>query len=140
MHVFEARHRYTTRAKFSTWLFTIAANLCRNYLRRFRRHGRPADDSFDVRPGDAIEQIPSVDASPDQAAVRSELSSLIKECIGKLPHDLKTIILLHEYEDLAYEEIAAVFGCSVKAVEMRLYRAIKLLREIVSGTGVRNRG
>jgi RNA polymerase sigma-70 factor (ECF subfamily) len=61
--------------------------------------------------------------------MRSESISLIKEVVNQLPHDLKTIILLYEYQGLSYEEIASVLGCSIKAVEMKLYRTRKLLRE-----------
>lgn len=126
VRVYQSRSRYTARSKFATWLFAIAANLCRNYLRRWKRGGGPATESFDA---DAAERVPSSDDSPDQATARSEVISTIKEVVNKLPHDLKTVILLYEYESLSYEEISSVLGCSSKAVEMKLYRARKLLRE-----------
>jgi RNA polymerase sigma-70 factor (ECF subfamily) len=53
----------------------------------------------------------------------------VREHIQALPHDLKTAVLLFEYQELSHEEIAAVTGCTAKAVETRLYRARKLLRE-----------
>jgi len=75
------------------------------------------------------ERILSLDDSPDQAAMRSESISLIRVAIDKLPHDLKTVVLLYEYQSLSYAEIASVLGCSVKATEMKLYRARQSLRE-----------
>jgi RNA polymerase sigma-70 factor, ECF subfamily len=129
VRVFETRHRYTFQAKFSTWLFTIAGNLCRNYLRRQQRRRESVPGSWDTEDAQLAESFRSQDDSPDQAIIRSESISIIKEVVSKLPHDLKTVILLYEYQGLSYEEIASVLGCSIKGVEMKLYRTRKLLRE-----------
>ncbi len=129
VRVYETRFRYAVRGKFSTWLFAIAANLCRNYLRRRQRRGESATETWDMEDAKSAEFLQSLDDSPDQAAMRSESISLIRAVIDKLPHDLKTAILLYEYQSLSYAEISSVLGCSVKAVEMKLYRARQLLRE-----------
>jgi RNA polymerase sigma-70 factor, ECF subfamily len=135
--VYATRNRYTVRAKFSTWLFTIAANLCRNYLRWRQRRGESVPETLESEDAEPGESLQSLDDSPDQAAIRSESISLIKTAIDKLPHDLKTVILLHEYQSLSYAEISSVLGCSVKAVEMKLYRARHLLRERLSRNDLR---
>jgi RNA polymerase sigma-70 factor, ECF subfamily len=137
VRVYETRHRYTVQGKFSTWLFTIAANLSRNYLRWRQRRGDSASAGRDTKGAEVAESIQSEDDSPDQAAIRSESISLIKEVVNQLPHDLKTIVLLYEYQGLSYEEIASVLGSSIKAVEMKLYRTRKLLRERLSRTHLR---
>ena len=129
VRVYETRQRYVVRGKFSTWLFAIAANLCRNYLRWRQRRGEPVPEITDTEEAALSESQQSLDDSPDQAAIRSESISLIRAAIDKLPHDLKTAILLSEYESLSYAEISSVLGCSVKAVEMKLYRGRQLLRE-----------
>ena len=129
VRVYETRRRYTVRGKFSTWLFAIAANLCRNHLRWRQRRGESVPESWDMEDAGLAERIQSPDDSPDQAAMRSESISLIRMAIAKLPHDLKTVILLYEYQSLSYAEISSVLRCSVKAVEMKLYRARQLLRE-----------
>jgi len=129
VRVYETRHRYTVQGKFSTWLFTIAANLSRNYLRWRHRRGDSASEGRDPKGAEIAEAVQSEDDSPDQAVMRSESISLVKEVVNQLPHDLKTVILLYEYQGLSYEEIASVLGCSTKAVEMKLYRTRKLLRE-----------
>jgi RNA polymerase sigma-70 factor (ECF subfamily) len=87
---------------------------------------------------DISQWIPSSDDSPDQSVIKSELIASVKRAISKLPHDLKTAILLYQYEDLSYEEISSVLGCSIKAVEMKLYRARKLLRELLSRADLRD--
>jgi RNA polymerase sigma-70 factor, ECF subfamily len=135
--VYATRRRYTVRAKFSTWLFTIAANLCRNHLRWRQRRGESVPETLESEDAEPGESRQSLDDSPDQAAIRSESISLIKTAIDKLPHDLKTVILLYEYQSLSYAEISSVLGCSVKAVEMKLYRARHLLRERLSRNDLR---
>jgi RNA polymerase sigma-70 factor, ECF subfamily len=129
VRVYETRHRYAIRGKFSTWLFAIAANLCRNYLRWRQRRGEPVAETWDAEGGEGSESPQTPEDSPDQAAIRSESIALIRAAIDKLPHDLKTVVLLYEYQSLSYAEIASVLGCSVKAAEMKLYRARQFLRE-----------
>jgi len=129
VRVYEKRGRYTVQAKFSTWLFTIAANLCRNYLRWQQGRRQSVPETRDAEEAELAEYVQSLDDSPDEAAMRSESISLIKAAIDKLPHDLKTVLLLYEYQSLPYVEISSVLKCSVKAVEMKLYRARQLLRE-----------
>lgn len=131
VRVYESRARYRPSAKFSTWLFTIASNLCRNQARWHARHPAvslqtPASPQGD----DTFEQLlPATDPSPADNAERDDLACAVREHIQALPHDLKTAVLLFEYQELSHEEIAAVTGCTAKAVETRLYRARKLLRE-----------
>jgi RNA polymerase sigma-70 factor, ECF subfamily len=129
VRIFETRHRYVARAKFSTWLFAIAANLCRNYLRWRQKREEPLADAWDAENAEARECSAAPDDRPDQAAIRSESISLVRAAIERLPHDLKTVILLYEYESLSYADIASVLRCSVKAAEMKLYRARQSLRE-----------
>jgi RNA polymerase sigma-70 factor, ECF subfamily len=134
VRVYETRRRYTVKGKFSTWLFAIAANLCRNHLRWRLRRREAGPETPDTEDAEVAERVQSPVDSPDQAAMRSESISLVKAAIDKLPHDLKTAILLHEYQSLSYAEVASVLSCSVKAVEMKLYRARQLLRETLVGS------
>jgi RNA polymerase sigma-70 factor (ECF subfamily) len=76
--------------------------------------------------------VPAPGDTPADSAERHDLASAVREHIQKLPHDLKTVLLLFEYQDQGYEEIAASLGCSSKAVETRLYRARQLLRDSLS--------
>lgn len=119
VRVHEYRHRYKTGGKFSTWLFTIALNLCRNQARWKSRH--PSEE--------LTETIPDASATAHDDAVRGETATLVQRAIGELPYDLRTVLILFEYEDQGYAEIATTLGCSPKAVETRLYRAKKILRE-----------
>lgn len=111
---------------FSGWIFAIAANLCRNHARWRRRH--PAETLDDEHAATACAGAP-----PDLAAVASERVAAVRAAIAALPHDLKTTLLLFEYEELSYRQIAAVVGCSEKGVEARLSRARARLRESLAG-------
>lgn len=130
VRVFESRHRYKAKAKFSTWLFTIASNLCRNYIRWQQRHPTIALNREGAEGGltDITASLPSADKSPAEHAQDQEAAAAVKREIQNLPHDLRTAVLLFEYEDLSHQEISRILRCSAKAVETRLYRARNMLR------------
>lgn len=128
--VFESRERYEPKSKFGTWLFTIATNLCRNLARWRARHPTDFLHGNGGQDGSTLEETePAPGDSPSDSAERSDLASAVRQHIQELPHDLKTVVLLFEFQDLGYEQIAKVLGCSQKAVETRLYRARSILRE-----------
>lgn len=131
VRIYESRDRYEPHGKFSTWLFTIAANLCHNHARWRARHPTvsiyaPADDSD----GASLEvTLRAPGDTPADTAEREDLASAVREFVQQLPHDLKTALLLFEYHDLSHAQIAQVMSCTPKAVETRLYRARNLLRK-----------
>lgn len=136
VRVYEARSRYRPTGHFSSWLFQIASNLCRNHLRWEQRHPTVSlarGEEEENAPADASDTLPSPGKTPFDDAARNDTARCVRESIQNLPHDLRTTVLLFEYEDLSYEEIAGVLECSPKAVETRLYRARKLLREKLEG-------
>jgi RNA polymerase sigma-70 factor (ECF subfamily) len=133
VRVYESRSRYEARSKFSTWLFTIATNLCRNHARWRSRHPTVSFDGAKQSDEPSLEEtIKAAGDSPYDSAERDDLASAVREHIQKLPHDLKTVVLLFAYQDLSWEEIAVALGCTPKAIETRLYRARQLLRESLS--------
>lgn len=131
VRVYENRARYQPRAKFSTWLFTIAANLSRNLKRWRDRHPTVSLQELS-HASDSGEEIPvdfaSSDPTPDARSESRELAAAVRDQVQLLPHDLRTAVLLSEYEELPHAEIAEVLGCTPKAVETRLYRAREKLR------------
>jgi RNA polymerase sigma-70 factor (ECF subfamily) len=134
VRVYRHRSRFNFKSKFSTWLLTIATNLCKHHARWRNRHPTTSlddaagmDEMFDEHLSISAEEIPSALAS------RSELAKLVKEEIEKLPHDLKTAILLFAYDNLSYAEIGLILGCTPKAVETRLYRVRKVLARRLIG-------
>ncbi len=137
VHLYESRGRYEPRSKFSTYLFTIAGNICRNFERWQRRHPTISLQGQCAKEDAALERLlPSESESPSDTADHHDVAGAVREQIQKLPHDLRTVVLLFEYEEMSYQEIGAVLGCSPKAVETRLYRARKSLRESLARFGL----
>jgi RNA polymerase sigma-70 factor (ECF subfamily) len=88
-------------------------------------------------PIDATESSPARDqptpeAGPDDGALATERAAAVREAIGALPPDLRTAVLLFEFEDMSHAEIAAVAGTTPKAIEVRLYRARQALRALLA--------
>ena len=128
VRVYQHRSRFNFKSKFSTWLLTIATNLCRQHTRWRKRHPTISlDDAASVDEVSDKNVFVSAEEIPSALASRTELSKLVKEEIEKLPHDLKTAVLLFAYDNLSYAEIGEILGCTPKAVETRLYRVRKLL-------------
>lgn len=134
VRVYEARTRYDARGNFSTWLYTIAGNLCRNHARYKSRHPALSLDATLSADGEETlgDQLPGVGVGPAQEAGDREIANAVRDAIRELPEDQRTATLLFEYQDLSHAEIAVVVGCSNKAVETRLYRARQNLREKLS--------
>ena len=130
----QQRDRLRPDTKLSAWLFTTLSNLCHNHYRWRQRHPTISLDApIDGMEGSAHESIPSAGPAPDAALEHDEAFAAVRAAIDRLPHDLKTTLLLHHYEQLSYREIGAVIGCSERGVETRLYRARQRLREELAG-------
>lgn len=123
------RHRleYRPSQKFSTWLFAIATNLARNHVRWRSRHPEALTEPEKLR------ELPVAGSStsPDQQAVANERLAAVQQAVSELPHDLREVLILSTWHGLSHAEIARVQDTTEKAVEVRLYRARKLLREML---------
>jgi RNA polymerase sigma-70 factor (ECF subfamily) len=123
------RHRFEYRPsqKFSTWLFAIATNLARNHARWRSRHPEALTEPENLR------ELPvaSSHASPDEQAAANERLAAVQKAVSELPQDMREILILSTWHGLSHAEIARVQGTTEKAVEVRLYRARKLLREML---------
>ena len=130
----QQRDRLRLDTKLSAWLFTTLSNLCHNHYRWRRRHPTVSLDApIDDTAASAHDAIPSEGAAPDAALEQGETCAAVRAAIDRLPHDLKTTLILHHYERLSYREIGAVVGCSERGVETRLYRARQHLRDELAG-------
>ncbi|HLP02242.1 MAG TPA: RNA polymerase sigma factor [Opitutaceae bacterium] len=130
VRVYHKRADFVPGSNFSAWIFTIAANLCRHRLRWRRRH---PSESIDIPDEDGApglgSTLPARGADPAVAAEGNERVAALRAAVDTLPHDQRTVFLLHSYEGLSYREIATAVGCSERGVETRLYRARQTLRE-----------
>jgi RNA polymerase sigma-70 factor (ECF subfamily) len=136
LRVYRTRKKYTPKAKFSTWLFTIANNLALNALRdRQRRRVLP----LEVRESGPLVWRPSDtnaaarDAPPAHHLQQEELSAVIRRALDALNERQRVAIVLNKFEDMNYSDIADVMGLSTKAVKSLLSRARAKLRESLQG-------
>jgi RNA polymerase sigma-70 factor (ECF subfamily) len=131
IQVWKSAARYRPSARFSTWLFTIARNLCLNEIRRRSRH--PAD-SLDA-PSVAGEEhtVPQVEDAathrPAEALLHGELEEKLAAALADLPENQRTAILLCQRDELSYEEIAGVLGCSLSATKSLIFRGRETLKQ-----------
>ncbi len=126
VRVHSQRAKFREGTSFRSWLLTIAANLARNRQRWWRRHPSTAWLRREADEGEAERVCPR--ATPDHDVMRHERVAAVRAALATLPHELKVALLLHEYEELGYREIAAVLGCSERGVETRLTRARERMR------------
>jgi len=136
VRVFKHRERYEPKSRFSTWLFTIAVNLCRNHAEKMgRRTTEPLDapaaptaTGRGARPREHASTVPG----PVDDALARERAAAVRSAIQELPDDLRAAVIFFEYENLSHAEIATIAGTTAKAIEARLYRARATLRERLS--------
>jgi RNA polymerase sigma factor (sigma-70 family) len=128
VRVYTKRATYRAGAKFSTWCFSIAANQAKNRLRWWRRRPVQSLDAWAEAGGEAADES---HAGSGQA-LQNERRALVQRAVAELPVDLRTALVLFEYEQQSMTEIAAVLGCTPKAVENRLYRARQRLKQVLA--------
>jgi RNA polymerase sigma-70 factor (ECF subfamily) len=130
LQVFKSAHRYEVAAKFSTWLFTIARNLCLNEIRRRSRH--PASSLDETAPDNDEHPLRQVEDtrnfSPPDLLLRGELEEKIDAAMAELPENQRTAILMCRGEEHSYEEIAEILGCSVSATKSLIHRGRETLK------------
>jgi RNA polymerase sigma-70 factor (ECF subfamily) len=127
VRIFKARASFRSAAKFTTWLYTIAANLARNHYRWRSRHPNISLEAEveGMTPGD---QLPAAGLSPQDATLAAERDAAVRSAVNQLPPDLREAIVLCEWEDRPVAEAAVILRATPKAVESRLYRARQILR------------
>lgn len=134
VRVYRARESYRPEKKFSTWLFTIAANLARNHLRWRARHPALSLDAPNDETGRSLgDGVPAAGADPRQATEAGERVAAVQSAVRSLPEDLREALVLCEWEGLTMAEAAEVLQTTAKAVDSRLYRARRKLRDQLEG-------
>jgi len=122
LSVYRGLPRFQADARFTTWLYRVTVNRCRDALRRRStvKHTRPAP---------LAAEPPSSARGPDEAASATERSRLVARAVAELPGDSNEIVILCDLQGASYEEAAEVLGIPIGTVRSRLSRARSLLRE-----------
>ena len=121
--------------KFDSWLLTIAANLCRDELRRRGRRPQTSLDAARDDPERADLDPPDSGETPGDASERGDLRRVLQDALLELPEDWRAIVILSDVEGLAYQEIVDATGLALGTVKSRLSRARGRLRDILRASG-----
>jgi RNA polymerase sigma-70 factor (ECF subfamily) len=136
LRAFRALGGFKGQAKFSSWLYRIALNLCRDWIRRERRTPvAQAPEGVDLielagetEPSESVEEL----------VARREIGRAVARAMAELPEEQRTAIILKEYHGLTFQEIADLLECPLSTVKTRLYQGLSVLRRQLARTGVSN--
>jgi RNA polymerase sigma-70 factor (ECF subfamily) len=133
LRAYRALPGFKGEAKFSSWLYRITLNLCRDWIRRQRRTPvTQMPEEFDVLeaagatgPSESIEDL----------VARQELTAVVEQAMAILPPEQRTAIILKEYHGMTFQEIADLQGCPLSTVKTRLYQGLSVLRRHLERRG-----
>ena len=125
LRAYRAIRGFRGQAKFSSWLYRITLNLCRDWMRRQRRapfvQTREDVDLVELAGEDVSDPI-------EERLARQDLGRVVAKVMARLPEDQRTAIVLKEYHGLTFQEIADLLGCPLSTVKTRVYQGLTVLR------------
>jgi RNA polymerase sigma-70 factor (ECF subfamily) len=127
--VFKGLDKFKENSEFSTWLYAITVNTCRDQLRKRKKYQEVSvDDTEDKIP---IQLVADVSTDPVARLEKKEITGNLLSALGKIPEFQKTAILLRDVYGYSYEEIGVIEQCSVGTVKSRISRGRHHLREMI---------
>jgi RNA polymerase sigma-70 factor (ECF subfamily) len=135
LRILKKSHRFKRGSRFSTWMYQIALNLCRDQARRTKRWSLVIADtpSLPDRPGGPL--APE-SADPARTAERREMASAVLSALDRLPVEQREVVVLKEFEGLKFREIAEILGCPESTVKSRMYYGLNGVRSTLTGQGI----
>jgi len=115
--------QFQRESSFSTWMTRIVINLCLDQLRRQKRQRAESIEAMDEESGGVERQMPVVTVNPTEGLERAELRARIDRGLNQLSEAHRTVLVLHEFEQMEYKLIAKTMGCSIGTVMSRLFYA-----------------
>ena len=128
LKVLQALPNYREQTKFSNWLFSIAHNLAINHVQRNQRQAALFDNDFR---SSEPEFLPALSVSPEDILRKKELQVILKNAIEKLPPEQKQVLLLRQYSEMPFKEIAELLDTPQNTVLGRMRYALLNLRKII---------
>ncbi len=139
MRVLKSIARYTHQGSFSTWLYRIAVNLCKDHLKRKRLPMVSLQDAYANAAGETVyvqDRVADNGARTDAELLTAEREETVRRLLSALPEEQRIVILLKEYQELTFREIADVLDVPEGTVKSRLYHALRSMRESLERTGL----
>ena len=125
-------HQFHGDSSFGTWMTRIVINLCLDQLRKQKRHRAESIEELDEESGGVERQMPVVTVNPTERLERGELRQRIDKALSQLSYEHRTALVLHEFEDMEYKEIAKTMGCSIGTVMSRLFYARRKMAALLA--------
>ncbi len=136
LRVLNKADRFKPGAKFSTWMYQIALNLCRDQLRKKRRWSAVVvERNSDFEPEPAQSAVHQIDDNPAEAAERTERRQLITQALGEIPAEQREVLVMKEFEGMKFREIAEILGCPESTVKSRMYYGLNGLKAALAKQG-----
>jgi RNA polymerase sigma-70 factor (ECF subfamily) len=120
-------------SSFATWMTRIVINLCLDHLRKQKRMRAESIENLEEESGGVERQMPVVTINPTAGMEKTELRKRIDEAMEKLSVEHRTVLVMHEFEELEYKEIAKRMGCSIGTIMSRLFYARRRMAVLMAG-------
>jgi len=124
--------QFQGESSFSTWMTRIVINLCLDQIRKNKRQRAESIQQMEEDQGGVERQMPTVTINPTEGLEKTELRARIDRALGQLSHEHRTVLILHEFEDLEYKEIAKRMQCSIGTVMSRLFYARRKMANLMA--------
>jgi RNA polymerase sigma-70 factor (ECF subfamily) len=124
--------QFQGESSFVTWMTRIVINLCLDQLRKQKRHRTESIELMEEESGGVERQMPVVTINPTEGLERSELRQRIDKALSQLSMEHRTVLILHEFEELEYKEIAKRMQCSIGTVMSRLFYARRKMANLMA--------
>jgi RNA polymerase sigma-70 factor (ECF subfamily) len=125
--------QFLGESSFGTWIMRIVINLCLDYLRRQKRQRLESIEELVAESGGVERQMPIVTVNPTAGLERAELRQRIDRALNQLSYEHRTALVLHEFEQMGYKEVAKAMGCSIGTVMSRLFYARRRMAALLTG-------
>jgi RNA polymerase sigma-70 factor, ECF subfamily len=125
-------NQFQGESSFGTWMTRIVINLCLDELRRQKRQRTDSMEAIEEESGGVERQMPILEVNPTAGLERFELRQRIDRALGQLSHEHRTVLVLHEFEDMEYKQIAKTMDCSIGTVMSRLFYARRKLAALLA--------
>ena len=125
--------QFQGEASFLTWMTRIVINLCLDRLRKQKRQRAESLDQLEEESGGVERQMPVVTSNPTERLERGELRQKIDAALALLSVEHRTVLILHEFQEMEYKEIAKTVGCSIGTVMSRLFYARRKMATLLAG-------
>ncbi|MBU6402918.1 MAG: sigma-70 family RNA polymerase sigma factor [Verrucomicrobia bacterium] len=125
--------QFQGESSFVTWITRIVINLCLDQLRKHKRQRAESIEQLNEESGGVERQLPVLTPNPTERLERSELRQRIDRALGQLSAEHRTVLILHEFEEMEYKQIAKVMRCSIGTVMSRLFYARRKMAVLLAG-------